>query len=139
MRIAVLAQAVEESLLRELGMTDSRLVVVPDALTGRVAVETGLADGFALSSPSVKWLAAGPVQGRTEAAQPFSHSGRIGETGWGSGAFAFRREDRRLLQAWDRALEPFIGSPEHRALVAEFGFASDELPVRKDGREGARE
>jgi len=38
--IAVLAGSVEEDMLRRHGLPDRRLIIVPDALTGRVAVET---------------------------------------------------------------------------------------------------
>lgn len=125
-RIAVLSGAVEERLLRKLGMTEPRLLVVPDALTGRVAVESGNADGLALSLPTVRWMALTQQLGRTEMATPFEHAP---EEQLGYGAFAFRKKDRRLLAAWNESLQSYLGSPEHQALAAQFGFTPAELPV----------
>ena len=127
-RIAVLSGAVEESLLRRLGWKDHELVIVPDALTGRVAVESAVADGLALSSPTVRWMALREQLGRTEMAQPFEEPELLRTEPFGYGAFAFRREDRRLASAWNRELKTYIGSPEHRSLAAGFGFAPAELP-----------
>jgi len=46
----------------------------------------------------------------------------------GYGAFAFRKEDRALLAAFNRHLEDFIGSDEHWSLVEPFGFHPDMMP-----------
>lgn len=48
----------------------------------------------------------------------------------GYGAFAFRKEDEALVAAFDAALADFLGTPEHLALVAPFGFGADMLPDR---------
>lgn len=124
-RLAVLAGSVEEALYRSLGVPDSRLVVVPDALTGQSAVASGLANALALSSPSVLWMARRTAGGRVEEAHPFE--ALAGEK-LGCGAFAFRKEDRALLRAWNRELLRFVGSEEHAALVAAFGFVPSDLP-----------
>ncbi|MEW6519256.1 MAG: ectoine/hydroxyectoine ABC transporter substrate-binding protein EhuB [Thermodesulfobacteriota bacterium] len=123
--LAALAGSVEEDMLLQLGLPGRRLTIVPDALTGRVAVETGFADGLALSAPTVQWMALQNLLGKTEMAHPFDHI--QGEKS-GYGAFAFRKEDRRLLAAWNEALQSYLGSPEHLALVARFGFTPAELP-----------
>lgn len=134
-RIAVLSGAIEESLLRKMGMAEPRLVLVPDALTGRVAVESGLADGLALSSPTIRWMALHDQLGKTEMLEAFDPAS--GESGGqtGYGAFGFRRADAELLAAWNAALKPFVGSPEHLELIARFGFTRSELPVNATTRE----
>ncbi|MCW8199937.1 hypothetical protein D8B23_16330 [Verminephrobacter aporrectodeae subsp. tuberculatae] len=38
------------------------------------------------------------------------------------GAFGFRKNDQDLRAAFNKGLLPFIGSGEHLALVAPFGF-----------------
>lgn len=124
-KIAVLSGSVEEERLRRLGIPDHQLLVVPDAFTGLVAVESGLVDGLALSSPTVQWMALRNQLGRTEMAQPFDPPMQAKS---GYSAFAFRREDRRLLAAWNAALKTYIGSPEHLALITGFGFTPGELP-----------
>ncbi|HMM38768.1 MAG TPA: transporter substrate-binding domain-containing protein [Desulfovibrio sp.] len=127
-RVAVLSGAIEESLLKGLGARESQLASVPDALTGRVAVESGYAAGLALSSPTIHWMELCDELGRTEAAQPFTAPEAYQTAGLGYGAFVFRKDDRALLAAWNRELKTFVGGPEHRALVSRFGFGEAELP-----------
>lgn len=127
-KIAVLAGAVEEGMLREMGLLDHQLIVVPDALTGRVAVESGLADGLALSAPTIQWMAINNQLGLTEMAQPFEQPRMDRYSRLGYGAYAFRKTDRQLLAGWDRELTALIGSPEHLRLISPFGFTEADLP-----------
>lgn len=130
LRLAVLSGAVEEGLVRRMGFSARQLLVVPDASTGRVAVESKLADGLALSAPTIRTMAMRRQLGKTEMAAPFAQPRLAQEERLGYAAFAFRREDRRLNAAWDNALRSYLGSPEHLALIARFGFSKDELPEK---------
>lgn len=127
-KVAVLQGSVEESLLMELGLPESRIVLVPDALTGRVAVETGLADCTALSLPSVRSMVEQHALGQLEVADPFLQPALPGSDYRGYGAMAFRKSDGQLRAAWNRRLREFVGSAEHRAVMARFGFGDSELP-----------
>jgi polar amino acid transport system substrate-binding protein len=127
-RVAVLGGSVEERLLR--GLYRSRgdlLVVAPDAVTGLVAVESGQADGLALSSPTVRWMASQDRLGRAEVADPFEQEPGVSDR-LGFGAFVFRKNCPALCAACSGELSRFIGSAEHRELVAPFGFTASELP-----------
>lgn len=125
-KVAALSGSFEEKTLQSLGMPVHRLIAVPDARTGQVAVESGAAACLALSSPTVRWMTRKSQTGQTEMAQPFDD---MSTEARGYGAFAFRKEDRRLRAAWDRVLKSYIGSQKHRELIARFGFSSAELPV----------
>lgn len=46
----------------------------------------------------------------------------------GRSAFGFRLEDRALREDVDRALREYIGTAEHLACVAPFGFGPGNLP-----------
>ena len=129
-RIAVLAGSIEESDLRAQHIPDRRLVIVPDVLTGRLSVETGMADVLVLSAPSVRWAALNDHLGKTEAVQLVQHARRPVT---GEGAFAFRKCDWRLQRAWNRAQDGFIGTHEHIVLVQPFGFHCDEVTRLFDG------
>ncbi len=124
-KLAALPGSVEEALLKRLGIADARLVLVPDALTGQTAVATGVADGLALSSPTLRWMVLNAPPGLTELARPFAQPPQSPP---GLGGFAFRKNDRRLLAAWNSALRSYLGSPEHLALIGRFGFTAEELP-----------
>jgi polar amino acid transport system substrate-binding protein len=130
-KVATIRGAVEVEQLTRLGFTTSRLVLVPDARTGLEAVNTGLADGLALSSPTVQWMAMKKESGLTEPAKPFSASGPDWEPHVAHGAFAFRKHDNQLRREWDRVLATYLGSAEHRSLMARFGFTETDLPDAK--------
>lgn len=127
-RIAVLEGSVEAALFQRIGVPERQLVRVPDALAGRVAVESGLADGLALSAPTIQWLARQQKLGKTEAAHPFvqptlSRSQLSGYVG-----FVFRKSDEDLRRAWNDQLRTFVGSVEHRQVLEQFGFTEADLP-----------
>lgn len=123
-RIAALSGSTEEALLRKLGATDADLLIVPDARTGRVAVESGEAQGLALSTPSIQWMALNGTLGTTEMAAPFEQpSGPPNHC-----AFAFRKTDAALREAWDDVLSAYIGSKTHGVLAESFGFVSLTAP-----------
>jgi polar amino acid transport system substrate-binding protein len=127
-RIAVLAGAVEGELLRRMGFPASQILLVPDALTGHRAIESGVADGLMLSAPSLRWMASREHPGGTEVVELRSEPESVGIDGYGNGAFAFRPADEKLREAWNEAMCPYLGSAEHRRLVGRFGFAEAELP-----------
>lgn len=128
-KIAVLHGSVEEAMIRELGVPDAQLIVVPDALTGRFAVESGLAGGLALSSPTIRFMALQQNLGLTEIAQPFTAPTFSGAQITGFGAAVFRKTDTVLLEAWNRQLSGFLGKTEHHRLLTRFGFNDAELPT----------
>jgi len=127
-KIAVLSGSVEQALLQRLGLSERQIIVVPDALTGRVAVESNLVDALALSSPTIQWMALEGELGKVTVAQPFEQPVLALREHLGYGAFAFRKTDRQLLTAWNGELKTLIGSPEHLKLVSEFGLTEVDLP-----------
>ena len=119
-RVAVLTQSYEEARFQALGLAEDRLLRVPDARTGCALVMEGKADALALSGPTLRWMSR---------EQPGLSCLECGEEQRRfQGAFAFRKQDDELCQAWNRVLETYIGSREHRALLTTFGFRPDEVP-----------
>lgn len=126
-RVAVLARSFEEAhFLGRPGWHGARVVVVSEAGAGVLALESGAVDAFALSAPSLQWMLRQGGVRAVELAEPFAAPADA--PGPAEGGFAFRLEDRELRAAWDRALDDFLGSDEHRRLVAPFGFTAAELP-----------
>lgn len=126
-RVAVLAGSVEEAWLRHHGLQEPRLVVVPDARTGRVAVASGLADALALSEPTLAALAPRGEDGLV-LAEPQNRPGEAPPPG--QVAFAFRPRDAALRAAWDAALGELLGTPPHLALLVRLGLDPSALPAR---------
>ena len=127
-KFAVVFGSVEETLLRRMGLPKRQMVIVPNALSGRLAVESGMADGMALSSPTMQWMALQDQLGGTERVHPFTQAILARKEHLGFGAFAFRKKDHQLQSAWNKAMKGFIGSPAHLELISAFGFTRSELP-----------
>ena len=127
-RVAVLSGAVEGEALRQAGLDAERLVVVPDAQTGRVAVQTGLADALALSAPTINWMVLRQPPLKTEVARPFSQPGRDFDKCQGYGGFVFRKEDVELLAAWNAEQRAYFATEEYRQLMEDFGFGPEGMP-----------
>lgn len=125
LKLAVLSGSIEEAMLKDMGVGTSQLLSVPDAATGRAAVDTDAAQGLALSLPPLRWLMRQEGHARTEIATPFAPPV---SRHMGFGAFAFRKNDLRLQSAWNMAQAAYIGSAAHRELLAGFGFEAEELP-----------
>ncbi|MDR3641169.1 MAG: ectoine/hydroxyectoine ABC transporter substrate-binding protein EhuB [Humidesulfovibrio sp.] len=130
-RMAALTGSVEADILRRIGLPESQMILVPDALTGRVAVESGVADALALSSPTIAWMGEHEQLGKTEKAQPFKQPEEAHTGSAGYGAFAFRKGDKKLLQAWNTALKDTMAGTEYQDIMHRFGFARGEYPGTK--------
>lgn len=125
-RVAVVAGSVEEHRLSARGLPHSRMLVVPDAITGCRAVESGTADALALSRPTTR-LMARQFPGLEAIAV-------IGSASPGGPEVEFRvaaavsRARPALRDAWNAAQARVVGSPEHLRAIALFGFEAADLP-----------
>lgn len=121
--VAAMAGSAELEMLRALGVSDARLLVVADARSGWSAVATGQTHVLALSRPTVCWLAAQDPEGRTEAVLGFTDDSLApGGGGRSRIAYAMRKTDLVLLARWSRAEIEFLGTPEAAALAGRYGF-----------------
>jgi polar amino acid transport system substrate-binding protein len=131
-RLGMVAGTVELGYAEAMGIPRARIALLPDNPSALDAVDAGRIDAFGATRLTINDLLtkAGPDAGLA-AAHPFRQPLIDGREVRGYGAFGVRKGDRALLQALNRQLATFIGSPEHRRLVAPFGFASSELPGGK--------
>lgn len=127
-RIAVISGSVEESMFRQAGFDADKLIPVPDALTGKIAVETNVAEGLALSTPTLQWMVLQEKTGKTEALTNLPQTIFKDSCKNGYGGFGFRKDENQLINAWNDILKSYIGTREHVHLVSKFGFTTAELP-----------
>lgn len=127
-RIAVLGGSIEETILDAMGVPAARLVRVPDAMSGRVALEVGAVDALALTSPSLRRMDAAAL-GAIEVATPFTPPTEDVAGPLGYCAEVFRRSDGALVERWNAELARYVGSTDHRAALAALGFTDAEIPV----------
>ena len=124
LKLAVMAGAVEGGYAKESGVAEDQLVVLPDQSSLLAAVQSGRADGAALTALSIADMA---KKGEgVESTKPFGEVN--GQSVKGHGGFGFRKEDTSLYEAFNGELKAFLGTPEHIALVTPFGFGADYLP-----------
>jgi len=130
-RVAALAGSVEEQTVRGLVKSTSiKLVTVAAAEDGKLAISEGHADAFALSAPSLNWLASHGVHAEVELATPFQPPPALAVPA--VGGFAFRRGDRELRARWNEELARYVGSSEHLSLVRPLGFTEADLPTGRE-------
>ena len=122
-KLAIIAGTIERSYARKAGIPGDKILTVPDQTSMLSAVQFGRADAAALTALSIRRMA-GKGGDRVEVASPFETP----DYAYGYGAFAFRKDDLTLRNAVNQELAEFVGSDEHLALVAPFGFTRDELP-----------
>lgn len=127
-RLGVVAGAVELGYARRIGVPDERISVLPDAPSAVAAVSAGRVDAYAGTSLTLRTLKNRLGEGGLELADPFTDPVIDEEMVIGYGAFGVRKEDTDLREALNEQLAELIGSPEHRELVAPFGFTEAELP-----------
>jgi len=126
--LGVVAGAVELGYARELGIPDDRIVVFPDAPSAVAGVQSGRVDAYAGTRLTVLDLLSKAEDTDLGVADPFAQPRIDGEPVRGCGAFAFRSEDGAFVDAFNVQLARLLGSDEHLAAVAPFGFGPEELP-----------
>jgi len=126
-QLAVIDGAVEQVQASRAGVPAARIQLHGDAASAVVAVIEGRADAFALSDVSLHYMMANSGFTGVALAEPFAPPQRDGrpEAGWP--AFAVRPEDEVLARRLEQAMAGYLGSAEHRALVAPFGFGVDNI------------
>jgi polar amino acid transport system substrate-binding protein len=129
LRLGVVAGAVEAGDARAAGVADEQLVIFPDAATAANAVKAGRVDAYVATSLTVKALAERDRK-RLARVQPVRDPPAADRNGWRYGAFGFRKGDDELRTVFNRQLAAFIGTPEHLALIARFGFGPANLPEK---------
>lgn len=109
------------------GIKRKQRMVVPDFAAAVAAVKAGRASAAAFTSLTAMDLAA--KDDAIERAEPFTfvHQGKSYR---GEGSFGFRKEDVSLRDAVNAELASFIGTDEHLAMIAAFGFDKSNLPEK---------
>ena len=127
-RLGVVVGAIESDYAASLKVPPDRTIVFPDAVSALAGVQAGRADAYAATALTVNDL-----------------MGKAGATAAWKGRALHRSGDRRqgrarlwrlclpqgrpgLVDAFNAELAKFLGTEEHKKLVAPFGFTAEELP-----------
>jgi polar amino acid transport system substrate-binding protein len=128
-KLGVVVGAIEGEYAEKVKIPSGQIVVFPDAVSALSGVQAGRADAYAATGLTVNDLMGKTQEGSDlEKADPFTDPVIDGKDVRGYGAYAFRTDDKDFAAAFNAELKKFIGTDEHKKLVAPFGFTEDELP-----------
>lgn len=116
-KLAVMAGTVELGYAREAGVKDTQILQVPDTTAELQAVRAHRANAAVGTALTMKDLAA-KMPDQVAVVDKFVDDPKH----MGYGALAFRKDDTDLRDAVDKALHAWLGTPDHLATVAPFGF-----------------
>lgn len=126
--LGVVAGTTEQDYAETLDLPRGRLAVLPDVPSAVAAVRSGRIDAYGGLALTVQAWVDQEGRGELERAAPFTPPRWQGRPLEHYQAFAFRQQDQDLVQAFNRHLQAFIGTPAHQRQVRPFGFTAQELP-----------
>lgn len=127
-QLGVVAGAVELGYARATGVPDNRISVLPDTPSAVAALQADRIDAYAGTSLTINNILSKLDEGNLEKAVPFTNPVIDDKYVIGYGAFGVRKEDKDLIEEFNKHLKAFIGSVKHRKIVEPFEFTESELP-----------
>ncbi len=113
---------------RRAGVPADRVIEFPDAGETAFALKSGRISGLVTTSISVNELVAADGGKTVERAAPFKAPVFDGKMSVNYASWAFRQEDKDLLDAFNKEWKKFRGSPEHKAILAKYNVTENEIP-----------
>ncbi|MET8677706.1 ectoine/hydroxyectoine ABC transporter substrate-binding protein EhuB [Streptomyces sp. NPDC004647] len=108
------------------GIKRDAIQIYPDQLAGLLAVAQGRADAFAGTSLTVRNVIEQTKNPEVESTKPFLPE-LDGKPAHGAGAFAFRKGETKLRDAFNEELHKMKESGELLRIVKPFGFTTTEM------------
>ena len=127
LKVGAVSGAAQVGYAKNAGIAEGSISQLPDNPTGIAALRAGRIDAWAVSAPGVRQIIAGVPEGDIDSTPVFDKIG--GKLAVSHGAFAFRPEDAAFVDAFNKELAAFIGTPEHIAILEKHGMTRDELPI----------
>lgn len=126
-RLGIITGQVQHDAAKAAGVSEQQITLFDRQADAIEAVRAGAVDAYASTA-----LGNRIVAGRMEGAllEAVAHDAEAGD---GEplprpfGAFSFNPQNTGLLEAVNRQLRSYLGSPEHRARMARFGLTGDEI------------
>lgn len=124
--LAVIAGSMQVGRAKDAGIAANKIMEIPDNPTGIAALRSGRADAYGIESTGGKEVVKGVPEQDLELVPPFDTIG--GKLAAPHAAIAFRKKDADFVEAFNKVLTKFVGSPEHIALLEKHGMTTDDLP-----------
>ncbi|NMA69748.1 MAG: ectoine/hydroxyectoine ABC transporter substrate-binding protein EhuB [Desulfitobacterium sp.] len=127
-RVAIPAGVIEYDYLIAAGVPKDRILTVPDIPAAISAIQSGRADVYCGTSPTVNAALKTANDPNLEWVEDFKQPMIDGESVRGYGATAFRHEDVDFREAFNVELEKLKESGELLRILESFGFTEQDLP-----------
>ncbi|KWA00026.1 transporter substrate-binding domain-containing protein [Burkholderia territorii] len=125
-RVGIITGQVQHDSAKAAGVSEHQITLFDRQVDAIEAVRAGTVDAYASTALGLRIVAKRMDGAGLEAVAHEPPADRIHQRP-PLGAFSFNRQNSALLDAVNRQLRSYLGSPEHRARMAEFGLSSAEI------------
>lgn len=129
-KLAVLNGGIEDGYAKKMDIDIAQ--TVKDSQSGMDAVSSGRADAFAMTAISLNWMAKKNPNAGVETTGPFV-ADIDGVKQYGAGSTVFRKDDKKLLNKYNKVLNNKIldSKKDYLDVVGKYGFTKENLPPKK--------
>lgn len=126
-RLGVVRDTVQVNAAKAAGVPDDRIIAFDAQEQILAAIKDGRVDAYPNTALGHRALLASLKDPELALAEPFEPQVENGRTKAGFGAFSFKQSDSAFVAQFNGELAKFLGSDEHRAIMAKYGFGPDEI------------
>lgn len=126
-RLGVVSNTVQAGAARAAGVPAERVVEFATQEEIIAAIKAGRLDAYAATALGNRALLATLKDPELALAQPFETPLENGRPKAGYGAYSFSLANGAFVARFNAELGGFLGSDEHRAILAKYGFGPDEI------------
>lgn len=126
-RVGVVKKTVQLEAARAAGLPADRILAFDTQEEIIAAIKEGRVDAYAATALGNRALLAQLKDPDLAVAEPFAPPTENGRQAAGFGAFSFNKNDSEFVARFNAELGKFLGSDEHRAILAKYGFGQGEI------------
>jgi polar amino acid transport system substrate-binding protein len=126
-RLGVVKDTVQVGAAKAAGVPANRIVEFGAQEEIIAAIKQGRVDAYANTALGQRGLLASFKDSDLALAEPFEPPLENGRAKAGFGAFSFNKANVAFIDRFNAELARYLGSAEHRALVAKYGLGPDEI------------
>lgn len=126
-RLGVVKDTVQVGTAKAAGVPTELIIEFPTQEDAIAAIKEGRVDAFAATALGHRALLASLKDAGLALAQPFEPPMENGRPKAGFGAYSFNKANSAFIVRFNVELAKFLGSEEHRAILAKYGIGPDEI------------
>lgn len=130
-KVGVMAGAIETDYLKDAGISDKQITIIPDIPSAVSALLADRVDAITMTGPSLEAMLESADSKDIERVKDFEQPIINDKPISGYGASAFRLDDTEFRDAFNSELQKLKDSDELLTIISPFGFTESELPGDK--------